>query len=355
MKTIASGLLWSDVSPNDQPQGRDLLILCAGYEDRAHALLDRLPTDARAAVLLVHYVQGPEKDDGAHLRMRKALSLRGLAFKEVGYDFRKSKEFARCFAETLGKFDLGADSRIWVDVSGLTTYGICIVLEGCRRLQGFRPVTVMYVEARSYYPTKSEYLKYAKGADRGTLSLPPSLTAETSDVLILDEFSGYVLKSDPTCLMLFAGYQKHRSVAVIESVNPGKVVIVYGVPPNSGNRWRADMSKSVHEALLTERIRAEERVSTLDVDETVRLIESYYAMLCDDHNMCICSTCSKMQTVGVYLAWERYRDIQLAFPLPLQYLHKRSSKGAGDMHLYRLPFLPGLMSGASQGPPSGHL
>lgn len=348
MSRFMAGLAWPDVLSGDEPHESDLLIVCAGYEDRAHAVLERLPRSSRPQTILIHYVKGPEEDNDAYDKMKKTFRERSIVPVEIEYDFRKSKEFADQFALTLKGVNTDVESRIWVDVSGLTTYGICIVLEACRRLCSFRPVRILYVEAKSYYPTELEYIKYAKSKDKETLSLPSSLTAETSDVLILDEFSGYFLKSDPTCLILFAGYQKHRSVAVIEAVNPSKVVIVYGAPPDKGNRWRIDMSRDVHEALVTERIRAEEEVSTLDVEPTLELIEKYYDMLCDDHNICICSNCSKMQTVAVFLAWERNRDVQLAFPLPMHYLPRRSSKGSGRLYQFDLPYLPGLIAGARE-------
>ena len=139
-----------------------------------------------------------------------------------------------------------------------------------------------------------------------------------------------------TCLVVFAGYEAHRSLGVVDELNPSKLVLVFGRPERRELEWRLSWSQEIHGLLRKARPTADEIVSTLDPMESLALLNRYYDYLFADHNVAVSPICSKMQCVGCYLFWERYRDVQLVFPLPITYLPKVFSTGYQQTFVFRL-------------------
>ncbi len=67
------------------------------------------------------------------------------------------------------------------------------------------------------------------------------------------------------------------------------------------------------------------------------MLNKFYGFMFADHNIAVAPICSKMQGVACYLFWERYRDVQLVFPLPVSYLPRRFSAGVGETYQFALP------------------
>ena len=305
----------------------DLFLFTAGFEYRALSLLRNAWCSEIPNTLIIRYSSDIEENNTSYEKALRILDERKNEKQhilETTYSTKNAADFEKKLEDKLKALALNAKGEIWLDVSGLPTVGICIALRILRQLYPLKVIRIFYTEAEDYFPTEKEYLAYSKNHKANELDrLPPSLTAEMSETLILDTFAGYTIRKDPTCLILYAGYEKHRSIGVIENINPAKVVIVYGSPGRDDLQWRTAMSRNLHATMISERVRAEEVVSTLDIDANITLLNKYYEMLYDDHSICIAPICSKMQAVAAYLLWERYRDIQLAFPLPVKYLPKR--------------------------------
>lgn len=323
----------------------ELLIIAAGFEDRALHLFEKIWCPEIRKLAIIKY---------SHLSENETAFEKVSVFLEnktedqlvltTYLDSNLPGQFEKNFEALLKNFTLNPTTgKIWVDVSGIPTFAICMLLRICRHNYPLKEVVIFYTEAKEYFPTESEYTKYLKEyGDSGLERLPASLTTEMSENLIIDSFSGYTIKKDPTCLILYAGYEKHRSIGVIENINPAKLVILYGKPGKIELSWRLNMSIQLHKTLLSETIRAEEIVSTFDIAANLKLLIQYYEFLYDDHNICIAPICSKLQTIATYLMWERFKDIQLVFPLPVKYLPKRFSRECGNTFYLQLPLPLGL-------------
>ncbi|MGC2659633.1 MAG: hypothetical protein WA324_16870 [Bryobacteraceae bacterium] len=215
-------------------------------------------------------------------------------------------------------------SEVWVDISALAMQGICATLAAIRTALPGVAVQVLYTEAAEYHPTKAAVAKGDTGVS--------ALTQEMLGNLIPKQFAG-ATSAISTCLIVFAGYEKHRSFGVVDELNPSRLVLVYGAPPGNEHKWRLQWSKKLHEQLHRNWHSATEAVSTLDPFESVALLNNYYGFLFADHNLAVSPICSKMQCVGCYLFWERYRDVQLVFPMPVTYLP--ASFSIGHRHVFR--------------------
>ena len=171
------------------------------------------------------------------------------------------------------------------------------VLAACRRRNLLGEIRVIYTKAREKIIIRREYDNWRRKFPESA-RLPRSLTSEMEGNLIPEMFAGFPLRDSPTCLILQAGFEPHRSQGVVDQLNPNKLLLVYGRPERETLAWRVNMARDLHRPLTTSRPTSEEEVSTLDVGATVRLLTLYYDMLFDNHNIAVAPIGGKLQTVG---------------------------------------------------------
>ncbi len=323
----------------------DILILSAGFEDRAIQVLKFAEFSEGVHCILIRYKNDiPENDRvfGEYLR---------LANERIGKD--------RTFIVEVGLSDIdGFSSRLSnllndlprslyraaLDVSGCTAYVICLVLKCLRERFPFGAQRIFYTAAKQYYPSLEEYEQMrTKAGDEDIESLPRSMALEMSRNLVLEEFAGHRSRDARSCLVIFAGYEIHRSSGVIDAVNPALLLLLYGRPGSLGIEWRTDLSKQLHRQFEKNRRTASAVVSTLDPFEAIDVLEKYYSYLTDEYDLVISPICSKMNSVAAYLFWERYGEVQLTFPLPIGYDPKNSPTGVERTFCLNLPPRRGLV------------
>lgn len=315
----------------------DLLILAAGFEDRAFHFLhsSRFNKESRCAI-----IKFENSDDYSERISEKFMFELNRKFKKENifeYSFNSSKvsKFEEEFVQLLYGLP-EVSGKVWIDISGMPTHLICSVLNACRGLSPGSSQTIVYTSACDYHPSEVEYLKLKSKNPNGIEFLPKSMAREMSEVLILKSFSGHRSKEGVSCLAVFAGYEVHRTSGVIDNINPSMLLLLYGRPGSSELEWRLDLSKSLHKKFVSTRRTAIEEVSTLHIHESIEVLEEYYQYLFEDYDFTIAPVCSKMQVVATFLFWERYREIQLVFPLPIGYEIEFSPKGVGKTYLTNL-------------------
>jgi|ERR1700733_2208504 len=308
-----------------------VLIVAAGFEARARRVVELLSPKLPERIILVRYLNGFPENEVNYAKLAETIRERRLvdSFVEVAIDPQKPDDYFQTLKKALVRWKPDVDGEIWIDVSALPMQGICTTLAAVRECLPRLPVRVLYTEASIYYPTKAEVAAHSGHPFT-------SISQEMSRNLIPKLFGGSSSEV-ATCLILFAGYEKHRSLGVVDELNPSKLVLVYGQPPHRRFSWRLNWSKSLHEALIDTRPTAVETVSTLNPTESLELLGRYYGFLFGDHNFAVSPICSKMECVACYLFWERYRDAQIVFPLPVTYLPHRFSDGYRDTFQFVLP------------------
>ena len=309
-----------------------ILILAAGFEARAPRVLELLGERFPRRVVTVKYPPGaiPENDKTFEY-LSGCLGKSDSSVIEVVLDAGRPDEYVQRLKSVLDRWRPDARGEVWIDITALPMQGICATLAAVR--EGLPEVAcrVVYTEAETYLPTEREVK-----ADAGRKRPLVALSKEMSRNLIPKKFSGS--SSDVlTCLVVFAGYEVHRSLGVVDELNPSKLLLVYGRPSRRELEWRLSWSQNIHRELGKVRPTANEVVSTLDPMESLTLLNEYYDYLFADHNVAVAPICSKMQCVGCYLFWERFRDVQLVFPLPITYLPKVFSRGYGRTFAFELP------------------
>ena len=310
----------------------EVLVVAAGFEARARRVLDLIRGRVPRRVVAVHYPEGAiEQNDETFEYMARALRESGALVVEVTLDATRPDEYLEKLRQVFYRWRPDTAGEVWIDISALPMQGICATLAAVREVMPGVACRVAYTEAEEYFPTE-EQVK----ADAGGEMPLVALSKEMSTNLIPKRFGG--VSSDVlTCLIVFAGYEAHRSFGVVDELNPSKLVLVYGRPVRGDWEWRISWSRSIHEELRKTRPTADEVVSTLDPMESLVLLNRYYDYLFADHNLAVSPICSKMQCVGCYLFWERFRDVQLVFPLPITYLPKEFSSAYGQTFVFKLP------------------
>lgn len=305
---------------NQEPHDCDLLILAAGFEDRAFHFLSNSKFKKDTICILIEFPNHPEYNSEIflnYLNTAKALfaqeSILTIQLKE-----NNAQLFERDLNECLSKLPRSI-TNAWIDISGMPTYAICIALNSVRVFFPTQTQNIIYSAAKSYFPTYQEYEKFSEKSASNEGFVPETMTMEMSEVLILETFSGHRSKEGISCLAVFPGYDANRTGGVIESINPSMLLFLFGDPDGSGFEWRLNLSKQLHRKFESTRKSAVEVVSTLDPNQSLNVLETYYEFLFEDYDFTIAPICSKMQVVGTFLFWERYKEVQLVFPLPVGY------------------------------------
>lgn len=298
----------------------DVLVVAGGFEERAFKVLEEAAFHPEAHCVIVRYVNNVLNNRTRFVRYlteaRKKITeerIHVVTLRDtdiIGF----SSEFDKVLTY------LPRDARAMaVDISGMPAYLICAVLRMLREHRSRERQTILYTSALEYTPTKSEYDRLFAGGNDEIELVPRSMVLEMGENLVIDAFSGYRSQAGKTCLVVFAGYDAHRTAGVLDAINPALLLLLYGKPGNSELNWRLELSQRLHKKFERGRRAATEVVSTLEVSESLEVLEQYYNFLIDDYDLVLAPISSKMDTVAAYLFWERYGEVQLTFPIPIGY------------------------------------
>lgn len=311
----------------------DLLILAGGFEERALKVIEGAQFHDQAHCLIIRYAHTSTNSEDLFEKYLRAARrfLPADRIHTVDLTGADIGPFIDEFSKVLA--GLPRDVRaVAVDISGMPSYLVCSVLKIVRLHRSRETQAVIYTSAIEYNPTFAEYEDLTRNAPEEIDLVPRALSLEMSDNLVPDVFSGYRSQAGKTCLVIFAGYEVHRAAGVLDAVNPSLLLLMYGQPGNPALDWRLDLSRRLHKKFERGRRTSTEVVSTLEVAESIEMLETYYNNLIDDYDLVIAPISSKMHSVAAYLFWERYGEVQLIFPIPIGYDPANCPQGAGTTY-----------------------
>lgn len=315
-----NSIITTQLSFDRNPSDCDLLLLAAGFEDRALHFLSNSNFKKDTHCILIEFPNHPEFNSNifsTYFNKASELFAEGkIHIVRLGETSIQS--FEKDLNEQLLKLPRHI-TKVWIDISGMPTYAICISLNSVRTIYPNQSQSIIYSAAENYFPTFEEYEELAEKSDKNEEFVPKTMTREMSEVLILETFSGHRSKEGISCLAVFPGYDSNRTGGVIDSINPSMLLFLFGDPDGSDLKWRLNLSKQLHRKFESTRKNAVEVVSTLDPNQSLNTLENYYEFLFEDYDFTVAPICSKMQVVGTFLFWERYKEVQLVFPLPVGY------------------------------------
>jgi len=307
-------------SISERTKSLDVLVLASGFEDRAFQVLHSGVFSSSAHCIIIKFVNdvagNAEIFSKFLVEAQSKFSHSHIHIVELKKESREQLETD--MANLISR--LPRESRRFaIDISGMPSYAVCQVLKAIRFDRSEESIEILYSAAKTYNPTFEEYENLNQGNPMSIDLLPKSMALEMSENLVFDSFSGYRSASAKSFLVLFAGFEAHRSTGVVEAVNPSMLLLLYGSPGDSSLHWRLGLSKKLHYKFERGRRTANEKVSTLNINDSLSTLEEYYNFLIDDYDMVIAPIGSKMQSVAAYLFWEKFGEVQLTFPIPIGY------------------------------------
>ncbi len=323
----------------------DLLVVAGGYEERARFVPEGVPIPRRG-VVGIKYLHGPSdnlKGDAVLARLRKRCEEDGKFFVEIPYSVTASIEFEVACKRGIGQMRELSIESVAIDISGMPQYVIMQILASVRETWPNATTEILYVAAKEYPPSEEQIHNFIKQRNQaGENDIVAGLDYEPAEPLCPNQFAGVGQRRGASVMVLFAGYERNRSHAAYDSVNPSKLVLIHSLPRVACATDRLAYSKAVHLDLGGDVDKSIETLDNLDVAGHMDLLTEYYNYLYDQYDMVLVPVHSKMQTLACYLFWEMYSDVQVVFPIPIRYRVSAGGMGLGDCYRAKLPPRPGF-------------
>jgi hypothetical protein len=331
----------------------DVLVVCAGFEERAICVLQKSVRAGKGfRVLVVDYL--PPYSDNRIDELIGLCQESKLEWERLRYDRQNPAGFGETLIERLGD----AARRIILDISGMSRLLIVqsiVALHYSRH--GFRKCYVAYAEAKDYPPLKEEVEQAIAACDKDPLFAALFLSSGVFEVTIVPELSASSLGATQSRLVVFPSFNTDQLTALRLELQPSRYAYIHGIPPSQENQWRTEAIKRLNhlEVCEQEPLPKVLGVESKDVSDTACKREEHYAVCTlayQDTLDCLCKiyskhgmrdrllispTGSKMQTVAVALFRTFVEDVQIVYPTPRIFTEpKNYTTGVGQVHLLPL-------------------
>jgi hypothetical protein len=297
-------------------QADDLLVLCAGFEERSVAWLRRLVQSGsrRFSVLVCEYHPAVPQNRGGEVRALIAEADGRLL--SMPY----SREEPAGAGERVLEAARGMRGRTWVDISGMSRLLIVQIVVAAFEARMTVP-TLLYAEAAAYPPSQSDVETAAQGGD-DPVDTALFLSSGVFEVTIVPELSSVAMQGQPIRLVAFPSFNAHQMLALRSEIQASYWTFVNGVPPSERNRWRMEALRQLNRVdSIPLPVREEFEASTLRYEETLGVLLSVYAAHGSLERILVAPTGSKMQSVAVGVFRGALSDVQIVYPTPRAFLN----------------------------------
>ncbi len=306
----------------------DVLLMCAGFEERAVEVLRRAVLGGRRgfAVICVDYLPAVSANQNAEVE--HLCQAAGAALRMIQFDREQPAGAARAILDLVP----GA-SRLTIDLSGMSRLLIVQLIASIIREGRVALSEVLYCTAQTYPPSPEEVA--AKMEELSDLiDVTMFVSSGIFGLTIVPELSTVAMQGQPIRLVAFPSWNITQFATVCAEMQASYFTIVHGIPPRSENAWRRDAIRTLNRVDSLPP-RDEVDASTLDYSETVRLLLKVYSEHGQREKLVISPTGSKMQSLAVGLVCGFLRDLQVVYPTPRTFAAPSDyTRGVGD--LFRL-------------------
>ena len=327
-----SSLSWPEIERTAPSLGPgDVLILCAGFEDRATKVLEELAHKGCSgfSVLCVHY-----KPDVAENKLDDVVALCKEASAPcalVEYDRENPAGAAR---KILREVDEGAG--LFVDVSGMSRLLIVQLVAEIIRCRRADRASILYVEAMDYPPSCEEVDTQLAEMEQGDPNaVAMFLSAGVFRLAVVPELSSVSMQGQPIRMVVFPSWNTMQMAAIRSEVQASFYTVVHGLPPFGANQWRPEAIKKLNRSDSLPQLE-EVTASTFDYRETLRLMMELYSAHAQSEKIVIAPTGSKMQTLALGLLCGWFKDLQIVYPTPKTFAAAEYTRSARSIHMLRL-------------------
>ena len=317
-------------------RGKELvLVLAAGFETRAKALMERLkdkPGLRFSAALVLDYAD-------------KALNepTRSDVLRMIGHHFESFEVIATSEVDSIPDFMRRHKTEYTlplIDISGMSRVLIFMVLH--RISMTDVPFNIAYTEAEGYFPDKTFYnrVRNARLRNKDTLFDILDEIVEKKEIVYSynceitqpPEFWGMPEPGRPPVLIGFLAFKRSRIQSILSSYEFSVRIFILSRPVRQDLRWREELMEIINMDILKRRPSTVLNLATLNPFQTYGLLDKQIIENpdCQKSNIYLAPLGSKMQTVGSFLLWKKYPDISVIFSQPNEYFKESFSEGWRD-------------------------
>lgn len=330
--------LWShlpEVVPwhsNLCPAGIDLLIGCAGFEDRATSVVEDLRgIEVRAGVLVVYPTNA--SDNAAAIKTFQKLGHRPA---EIPYQRGK---FLSQIRKQLAPWRGRQGIKVVVDLSGMASYVIYRVLDALWCELPMAELAMYYAEAQDYAPTREEWESFYRDVPepRDNLAIAERYeqnhfqSSGIEDTYESDVFPGFNAGPLATQVIAFPSFSLQRMKSMLAfaesqyNVRPHGIRWFLGQPPDrTRNGWRFGALSSLYNVGETGAA-----VSTRDYRDTFVRLDNMWTDSYTDRHLVLAPLGSKMQHLGCFLFLKMHSECGLLLCEPSEFIASKYSYGVG--------------------------
>ena len=306
-------LAWPELKEIYVPDLRkdDCLLVCAGFEDRCLAVLERAHAAEKQgfSIGVVRYL--PSYSDNKIDQIMKLANELCPTIRQFTYDREKPAGFAHFIGNFTRNF-----SRIFVDISGMSRLLIIQLLSELMVRRKYQ-VRLIYGEAK-FYPPSEEIVNRNIEEERLSVSY---LSSGIFEIAATPELASVAMLGEPIRLIAFPSFDPAQLTNLVQELQPTYGEFIHGVPPDMSNEWRTNAIRQINNRSISDfSAQNHHCVSTLDYRETIDVILSIYADRSVYDRLVIAPTGSKMQTVGIALLRAVLDDIQIVYPTPQTFI-----------------------------------
>lgn len=318
----------------------DFLVLCAGFEERALAVLENTQLPNGFNVILINYK--PFINENKAPEIKSTCKCRGINLLELNYNREEPSGFGRELVELISE----CNGRIFIDISAMSRLLIVQILVALKsRENEFANWYLTYVEAKVYPPSEEEAAKELGKVEPDSDSEIFFLSSGVFGVTIIPELSSYSFAGVQSRLIAFPSLDSHQLTALKVELQPSRFSFIEGIPPYLHNQWRKQAISKINH--LGKMKKAEfYSVSTLDYRETLDCLQKLYAKYGILERLLIAPIGSKMQAVAVGIYRAFVEDVQIVYPTPQEFHTPRKyTQGIGEMYQLSLGTFSSTHSG----------
>jgi hypothetical protein len=309
----------NDVKPIENNRD-DVFIVCASFEDRTTAVVNKFNKDYRVATSFVFKYDEQNRTN-----------LRDMNFSKLMETLMKHSEKVMpvicnhhdpldgifkfehlCESESLNL----RDKNITVDITTFTKQYLLVLLKFIEK-QISKSLRLFYTEPEDYA------VKWGKPLSYGLI-----------DVISVPTYGGHYYTEKENLLILQLGYEGDRAYALWERLAPHKTILLIG-KPSFRDSWEGrveEFNKKLISRLPKSSIYYLPTLNPFEVSKNLdKLIETHI----EKYNIAISPLGPKPQVVGCYLSVRKYPDVQIMYAIPKFHEEEYFSKKVGRIWEYR--------------------
>lgn len=326
-------------------QTDDSLIICAGFEDRALAVLNKAvkTSTSKFKVVSVEYlplVAGNKIQD-----VKAICEANNLRLALCTYDRQDPANGAEVILDQASQ----GSKRLFIDLSGMSRLLIVQLVVAIRRRFGnFKNCFLCYAEALDYPPKENEFRAAITDSLDSSNEGIMFLSSGVFEVCITPELSSVAPPNQPVRLIVFPSFNSSQLAALRSVIQPSFFTIIHGKPPRDQYMWRLDAIRLLNniDRLMD---KDEVTVSTLDYRDTLSVLLEVYKNHRGAERIVVAPTGSKMQAVAVALLRAYMEDVQIVYPTPRSFTDPEAyTTGTRALYILSLDAFPDIFENDSE-------